>query len=126
MRAIEFTRGPACLIAQRPLDLCANTSVVICVILPPKHRGKVTVPTAAMVVLVAFGTSRLAWSCPRLVRQPEAGQCHAGEADAEFLQRRAARDRLRHVLGEFIELVVHTDGHAFVFWCEVVTTSPVR
>jgi hypothetical protein len=43
-----------------------------------------------------------------LVRQPEAGQRHAGEADAEFLQRRAARDRLGQVLGEFIELIVHT------------------
>ena len=43
----------------------------------------------------------------RLVRQPEADQRHAGEADAEFLQRRAARDRLGQTLGEFIELVVH-------------------
>src|SRR5262245_33836476 len=29
------------------------------------------------------------------------------EADAEFLQRRAARDRLGDALGEFIESVVH-------------------
>ena len=44
----------------------------------------------------------------RLVREPEAGQRHAGEADAESLQRRAARDRLGQALGEFIEWVVHT------------------
>jgi hypothetical protein len=44
--------------------------------------------------------------CP--IRQPEAGEHHAGEADAEFLQRRAARDRLGQALGEFIELVAHT------------------
>src|SRR5437667_8813857 len=47
-------------------------------------------------------------------RQPEAGQRHAGEADAEFLQRHAARDRLGQAFGEFIELVVHV----FPFVCE--------
>jgi hypothetical protein len=41
------------------------------------------------------------------MRQPEAGQRHAGKTDAELLQRRAARDRLGQPLGEFIELVVH-------------------
>jgi hypothetical protein len=51
----------------------------------------------------------------RFVRQPEASQRHASEADAEFLQRGAASDRLGHVLGEFIELVVHT----FPFLCFV-------
>jgi hypothetical protein len=35
-------------------------------------------------------------------------QCHARETDAEFLQRRAARDGLSQTLCEFIELVVHT------------------
>ena len=35
----------------------------------------------------------------RLIRQPEAGQRHSGEADAGFLQRRAAGDRLSHALG---------------------------
>jgi hypothetical protein len=44
----------------------------------------------------------------RFVRQAEAGQRHAGKADAEFLQRRAPRDGSSHALGEFIELVVHT------------------
>ena len=52
----------------------------------------------------------------RLVRQPEAGERHAGEADAEFLQRRAPRDGLGQALGEFIELVVHT----FPFFCLLV------
>ena len=42
------------------------------------------------------------------VRQPEARQRHAGEADAEFLQRRAPRDRLGQAPGEFIEFVAHT------------------
>ena len=37
----------------------------------------------------------------------QTGQCHAGEADAELLQRRAARDGLSQTLGEFIEFVVH-------------------
>jgi hypothetical protein len=53
--------------------------------------------------------------CLRLVCQPEAGQRHAGETDAEFLQRRAARDRLGQALCEFIESVVHT----FPFVCLV-------
>ena len=48
-----------------------------------------------------------------LVRQPDAGQRHASEADSEFLQRCAARDRLGEAFGEFIELVLHT----FPFVC---------
>src|SRR5439155_18046193 len=36
-----------------------------------------------------------------LVRQPEAGQRQAGEAEAEFLQRPAARDGLSQAFGEF-------------------------
>jgi len=42
-----------------------------------------------------------------MVRQPKAGQRHARQSDAEFLQRPAARDRLGYALGEFIEFVVH-------------------
>jgi len=38
---------------------------------------------------------------PCHVRQPEAGQRHAREAEAELLQRRAPRDRLGHAFGEF-------------------------
>jgi len=45
--------------------------------------------------------------CFRLVHQPEAGQCHARETDAEFSQRRTARDGLGEALGEFIELLFH-------------------
>ena len=45
--------------------------------------------------------------CLRAVRQPEAGQRHAREADSEFLQRRAARNGLSQALCQFIELVVH-------------------
>ena len=51
----------------------------------------------------------------RFIRQPEAGQRHPGEAEAEFLQRRAARDRLGQTLGEFIELVVH-NFLSFLLW----------
>lgn len=49
----------------------------------------------------------------RLARQPKAGQHHAGDADAELLQRRAARDRLGQPFGQFIELVVH---NFILFW----------
>jgi len=45
--------------------------------------------------------------CFCLARQPETGQRHAGKADTEFLQRRAACDRLGQVFREFIELMVH-------------------
>jgi hypothetical protein len=52
------------------------------------------------------------------VCQPEAGERHAGEADAEFLQRRAPRDRLGHAFGEFIEFVVHIfPSHVVVCGC---------
>jgi len=51
----------------------------------------------------------------RLVRQPEAGQRYAGEAGAEFLQRRAPRDGLRHAFGEFIEFVIHVCLQCFGF-----------
>jgi hypothetical protein len=47
-----------------------------------------------------------------LVRQPDAGQRHAGEARAEFLHRLPARDRLGEALCQFIEFIVH----AFPFW----------
>ena len=43
----------------------------------------------------------------RFIRQPEAGKRHAGETDAESLQRRATCDRLGHVFCEFIEMIVH-------------------
>jgi len=46
---------------------------------------------AASVVAASLGLS-----C-----EPEAGQRHAAEAEAESLQRRAARDRSGHAFGEF-------------------------
>ena len=48
------------------------------------------------------------------VRQPKRREREAREAEADFLQRCAARDGLREALGEFIELVVH--NFPFVFW----------
>jgi hypothetical protein len=77
----------------------------------------IVVANAAAALAVActglIGPEALCVSCFGTVRQSEAGQRHAGEADAEFLHRRAARDRLGQVLGEFIEFVVHT----FPFGC---------
>jgi hypothetical protein len=43
----------------------------------------------------------------RGVRQPERSQRNARDADAESFQRPAPRDGLGHVLGQFIEFVVH-------------------
>src|ERR1041385_3088175 len=66
----------------------------------------------------AFLNARFAIARLRLVRQPEAGQRHAGEADAEFLQRPAPRDGLGHSFGQFIEFV----GHNFPFvWLFVIS-----
>src|SRR5437867_1161335 len=63
--------------------------------------------TTSVAITVCVGEAppraRLGLAC-----QAKAGQRHASEADAEFLQRRAPRDRLGQALGEFIELVVHT------------------
>jgi hypothetical protein len=44
----------------------------------------------------------------RPLRQPETGQRHACEAEAEFLQRSAARDRLGYTLREFVEFIIHS------------------
>jgi hypothetical protein len=48
------------------------------------------------------------------VREREARQRQAGEAEAKLPQRSAARDRLGEVLGEFIELSVHVFPFRFV------------
>jgi len=50
----------------------------------------------------------------RLVRQPETGQRHAAEADAEFHQRRPARERSGQALGEFVELMIHNYPYVLV------------
>src|SRR5437867_1455528 len=63
--------------------------------------------------------------CSGLIGNPETGQRHAGEAYAEFLQRRATRDRLGHVLGEFIELVVHDFSFDFVFFLFCMSGLPL-
>jgi hypothetical protein len=49
---------------------------------------------------------------PRVARQAEGGQSHAGKSEAEFFQRPAACDRLGQVFGQFIKFVVH--GFSFV------------
>src|SRR5438105_1014343 len=44
----------------------------------------------------------------RPVRQPETGQRHAQETEAEFSQRRTTCDRFGHRFGWFIEFVIHS------------------
>jgi len=75
----------------------------------PGHAGAATADLSRSAIGIrCAGVVRVYFVGERLIRQPEAGQRHAGEADAEFLQRCAARDGLGQALGEFIELVVHT------------------
>jgi len=63
---------------------------------------------ATLAASITLSSMRLAASIGlRLVRQPETGQRHAGEADAEFLQRSSARYGLGQSLGQFIEFLVH-------------------
>ena len=57
----------------------------------------------------------LLFARPRLVRQPQRGQRNPHDADAEFLQRTAARDGLRQAFGQVIEFVVH--NFPFVLVC---------
>jgi hypothetical protein len=60
-----------------------------------------------------------------LLVSPEARQRHGGEADAEFLERPTARNRLGHAFGELIELVVHTFPFALVYGsCFCVGVEP--
>jgi len=61
---------------------------------------------APVIDLFATAVERL-WICLGLVRQPDCGQRDAREAEAEFLQRSASRDRLGQALGQFIEFVIH-------------------
>ena len=59
-----------------------------------------TNPAAALVIRPAATPVRQAGLCAGLGLRckPETRQRHAGEADAEFLQRRTARDRLSQAL----------------------------
>src|SRR6266498_4471020 len=51
-----------------------------------------------------------------LVRQPQRRQRDTREAEAEFLERPAPRDRLGQALGQFIEFVVHNFPFVLVLW----------
>ena len=64
--------------------------------------------TADATGLDAGGSFR--YSC-----QPEAGQRHAGQADAEFAQRLPPGDGLGHAFGEFIEFAIHTLPFVLLF-----------
>ena len=73
-------------------------------------------------IMPARAEARQTWfsslACLSRVRKPETRQRHAGETEAEFLQRRAARDGLGQAPGEFtrcdsatarrVEFIVHT------------------
>jgi hypothetical protein len=69
--------------------------------------------TATLVVAAALAaTSQAGFGArPRFVCEPEAGQRHAGQAEAEFLERLPAGHGLGHVFGQFIEF----DSHTFPF-----------
>ena len=72
-------------------------------------------PNAVLACLVVLGGGFA------LVSQAEAGEGHAGEADAEFLHRCAPRDRLGHLFCEFIEFRVHVFPS---FGCLVLVSVP--
>ncbi len=69
------------------------------------------VAEAAAAIIVA-ATTGTAWQTllgrSGQARQPEASHCHAGQPDAEFLQRLSPRYRLGQTFGQFIEFVIHT------------------
>jgi hypothetical protein len=68
---------------------------------PPPWSWTKTDATATLVVTFArkiLRQTRL-WGGSCFVRQPKAGQRHPGKTDAEFLQRRAARNGLCQALG---------------------------
>jgi len=58
----------------------------------------ITNAAATLAIMGAILTKTLAaFACLRLVRQPEAGQRHASDADAEFLESLSSCDRLGHL-----------------------------
>jgi hypothetical protein len=52
----------------------------------------------------------------RLGSQSQRGEHNSGEADAEFLQRPAARDGLGHSFGQFIEFTAHNFPFVWFVW----------
>ena len=54
------------------------------------------------------------------IRYHQAGERHAGETDAKFLQRRAARDGLGYALSKFVELVAHSFALSFLCFVRVI------
>jgi hypothetical protein len=99
-----------------PLAVLFSGYAVVALWGKPSPRFSAT-PATAVGVSETAGVIRLTGrlGCA-FVRQPKAGECHAGQADAEFLQCRAARDRLGQALGEFIELVVHVFPFVWLSW----------
>jgi hypothetical protein len=71
-----------------------------------RRTGAVQTDLAGLAVLFSRAILALAGVCP--VRQPKARQRHAGEPDAEFLQRVTTCHGLDQALSEFIEFVSHT------------------
>jgi hypothetical protein len=73
-----------------------------------KTEGLPAPTAAAVTVMLASGTSRETGRGAPSVCQPEAGQGHSGQANAEFLERLPSAGGLGQSLGQFIEFVTHT------------------
>jgi hypothetical protein len=104
-------RGFICKAKAEPLSIALITS-------PCFFGAKDKAETAATLITVLAAAPR--WPAAlrlgiRLVCQREGRQRHAGEADAEFLQRRAACDGLGHVPGHFVEMVIHNLSFVLIF-----------
>jgi len=63
---------------------------------------------SAAAFLVELLTNFSAFGGPGSIGQAEAGQHHARQTEAEFLQRLPPGDGLGHAFGQFIEFVVHS------------------
>jgi hypothetical protein len=79
--------------------------------------------TTKAATTVRVGSTGLGVFCalsrPGFVCQPETGQSHSNDRDAEFLKRRPARDRLSQAFSEFIEFVVHE----FFFYLDCLSAA---
>jgi hypothetical protein len=98
--------------------LCALANEFRAVGAASAYTAAVTEPGTALVVFVAR-SGLLALSGLGVIRQPEAGESQAGQADAEFLERLAARGGLGQTFGQLIEFVVHTLPFVLFVCCSV-------
>jgi hypothetical protein len=80
-------------------------------------------PAAAVIAALAGVTARQTRRWPIAAGQPQTGECHAGQAEAEFFDGLASGDGLSHAYGQFIELI---DSHtvSFLFFWFVLVRQP--